>query len=208
MCGRFSLATSLEILREHFKITQGVSLVPRYNIAPTQRLPVQVKPGSIDFLNWGFVASWATEFVDKKAFINARSETVLEKPFFRQAFLKRRCLILADGFYEWKTMGRVKQPYYICRKDRKPFAMGGIWENDTCAILTTTANSALQSIHERMPVIIPENFYGSWLDPNTEQKSITHLLLPGASEIWMIYPVALNMNNPNFDNAFCREALL
>lgn len=207
MCGRFSLTSSFDLLQQHFKLTQGFSMRPRYNIAPSQTILVQVNPGTVDFFEWGLKVAWLTEKIQPQSFINARAETILEKPLFRQAVRKRRCLVLADGFYEWKALGRQKQPYYIHRKDRAPFAIAGIYENETVALLTTQANTLIAQVHARMPVILSEENYNDWLNPMFDPAQISALLQPAFSESWTLYPVSSTVNRPDFDNILCINSL-
>lgn len=207
MCGRFSLISSAEILKNHFKLTQGLYMTPRYNIAPGQQIPIQIQAGSLEFYQWGLKPAWMWEKIQQKPFINVRAETILEKPLFKQSFAKRRCLIPSDGFFEWKTLGRFKQPYYIHRKDKRPFALAGIYENETVSIITTQANSLMQTVHERMPVIISEEHYNDWLNPGLETSQALALLTPSLSESWNLYPVSREVNRADFDNALCIKSL-
>jgi putative SOS response-associated peptidase YedK len=208
MCGRFSLSVSIEDLKQHFQLQKGLYLKPRYNISPSETIPVIKIPREIDFLQWGFVAKWMDPTTNK-GFINARSETVSQKPAFREAFRKRRCLIVVDGYYEWKQLPRVKQPYYIRRTDTTVFAFAGIWEGDTCAILTTDAHARLFEIHPRMPVIIDPENYLIWLDPTTPSQQLESLLCVSKSEKSEIeiYPVSTRMNDPLFEGPDCIRSL-
>lgn len=215
MCGRFSLTVSPEELQKAFpgfEIPDDIP--PSYNIAPTQPVPVIPNDGSqrLDFYRWGLVPSWAEEKFLKYNLINARGETAAEKPSFRSSFRRRRCLVLADGFYEWKQAsgGGSKTPYYITRKDRKPFAFAGLWdiwhsprgdELRSAVILTTKPNDLIQPIHDRMPVILPEEAYSTWLAQD-EQKPETlqpYLQSYPAGEL-QAYPVSPYVNNPNHDD--------
>lgn len=211
MCGRFSLTVPIDALRQHFQLQKGLYLKPRYNIAPSETIPVIKIPKEIDFLQWGFVAKWMDQNVHK-GFINARSETVSQKPAFREAFRKRRCLIVVDGYYEWKQLPRIKQPYYIRRIDNAVFAFAGIWEGDTCAILTTDAHARLLELHARMPVIIDPKDYSMWLDPTTPMQQLESLLCLNKSEKSEkseieIYPVSTRMNDPLFEGPDCIRSL-
>lgn len=208
MCGRYSLTASMELLEENFGLTKRFITKPRYNIAPTQMIPVCKILGEIDFLRWGFLPSFQRPNQTISGWINARSETLLERPAFRRAFEKQRCLVIADGFYEWKSSGRLKQPYYIRRKDRAPFAMAGLWQGDTCAIITKEACLNLVSIHMRMPVILSKEMYSQWLD---SKVNINHGILPlihhENSMAWEIYPVSTRVNHASFDSPECIHSL-
>lgn len=204
MCGRFSLTVSIEILTEYFNLKNSIVMKPRYNIAPSEPIPVIKVAGELEFLRWGFLPP----FKNKGLHVNACSETLLEKPSFRQAFKLRRCLVLADGFYEWKPVGRIKQPYYISKRDKTPFAMAGIWEEDTVAIITRAATSELSSIHQRMPVIISKNVYNEWLNPKLDVKQNICPLLQGmVLDPWKIVPVSTKVNHAAFDHPDCIRSL-
>jgi putative SOS response-associated peptidase YedK len=173
MCGRFTLYSSGDEIARAFAV--GVTeLVPRYNIAPTQSVAVvRARAGGreLAWLRWGLVPSWAKDA--KIAPINAKAETAAERPFFRVALRQRRCLVPADGWYEWQGQGKHKQPYFFAPTDGKPLAFAGLWETwgragealATCAILTTAANELTAPVHDRMPVILPAEAYTAWLDP-------------------------------------------
>lgn len=217
MCGRFSLTTSIEILKDRFDLKTGFYMKPRYNIAPSQPIPVCKKKGEIDFLRWGFIPSFRrNKLQDHKnqnqpefqGFINARSETINEKPAFKFAFEKQRCLILADGFYEWKSEARIKQPYFIRMLDKSPFGIAGIWQEDSCAILTKEANPRLALIHSRMPVILREDQYAEWLDPKTNIQRLLILLQDSEKLLNIeIFPVSTRVNHADFDGIECQLSL-
>jgi putative SOS response-associated peptidase YedK len=178
MCGRFTLRSPASIIAEQFSVFEVPELHARFNIAPTQSVPVvrQVDTRMLSMLRWGLVPSWAKDISIGNSLTNARAETVASKPSFRAAFRKRRCLIVADGFYEWQRTEKQKQPYYIHRRDDRPFAMAGLWESwnggegmmDTCTIVTTEANDLMRPIHDRMPVILARDDYETWLHVNQE----------------------------------------
>ncbi|HOU13286.1 MAG TPA: SOS response-associated peptidase [Anaerolineae bacterium] len=218
MCGRFSLGVNLDDLVEAFPDFKFPSaLAPRYNIAPSQE--VAVVPNDVDrrveFFHWGLIPSWAKDPEIGNRLINARAETLAEKPSFRAAYLRRRCLILADGFYEWQTIpdSKGKMPLYIQLASQKPFAFAGLWElwrpDDTpilsCTIITTEPNALLAPIHNRMPVILPPDAYDLWLDP-AEQKpaALNHLLKPYPANLMTAYPVSRLVNSPANDVPACR----
>src|SRR5437016_8151445 len=176
MCGRFTLKTPVERLSEKFQFPEIIPLKPRYNIAPSQSVAVvRLLPDDSDrklaMLRWGLIPAWIKDPTSGAQPINAKSETVAEKPMFREAFKRRRCLVPADGFYEWKREGGRKQPVYICMKDREPFAFAGLWEHwedhdgqviESCTLLTTEPNELLAQVHNRMPVILDQRDYDLW----------------------------------------------
>lgn len=184
MCGRFVQFSSIRTLENYFNIqTAPDEIVPSYNIAPTQKIPVIVKKEGyrLQKMYWGLVPSWAKNLSQASRLINARAETVATKPSFRAAFKRRRCLILADGFYEWEGEKGKKQPWFISLPSGQPFAFAGLWEiwkdrqatgdqSDyrSCAIITTEASESVQDIHHRMPVILQPEAYDKWLDPENE----------------------------------------
>ena len=210
MCGRFSFSQSSEALAEAFHLTVP-SLSPRYNIAPTQPAPTILQSADgreFKLLYWGLIPSWAKDTKMGAKLINARAETVDEKPAFRSAFKKRRCLVLADGFYEWQQQNGKKQPYYFRVEDGKPFAFAGLWEHwespdgeeiDSCTIITTQANEILQPIHDRMPVILNPKDYDHWLDPMQKPEQLQQLLQPYSSTEMTCYPVSTKVNKPTND---------
>lgn len=210
MCGRYTLKTPIDVVAEHFGIEEyPSSLTPSYNVAPTQEVAAVVEEDDgrkLEMFRWGLIPSWAKDPAIGNKMINARAETVSEKPSFRSAFKRRRCLILADGFYEWqKTDGGGKQPFHIRMKDSSPFAFAGLWESwdghgegiRSCSVVTTDANDLMNEIHHRMPVILLPEHYGAWLDPGFEEKeALTALLRPYPSEEMEAYPVSRRVNRP------------
>ena len=211
MCGRYTLRTPVDSLAETFEITEyPSSITPNYNVAPTQEVAAVVEEDDqrkLEMFHWGLIPSWAKDPTIGNKMINARAETVSEKPSFRSAFKKRRCLILADGFYEWKKTDSGKQPYHIKMEDGSPFAFAGLWETwkdeeeiHSCTIITTGANDLMSEIHHRMPVILhPEN-YEVWLDPDFDEKeALTSLLNPYPADDMEAYPVSRRVNKP-FNN--------
>lgn len=211
MCGRFALATEKNILEMLYDLEMRGDLIPRYNIAPSQDiLAVRADPeGKKEpaYFRWGLVPFWAKDEKIGYRMINARAETAAEKPSFREAMRKRRLLIPASGFFEWKKEKNSKQPYYICRKDKKPFSLGGLWERwekgssplESCTILTTEPNSLLAPVHNRMPLIIPPEAYAGWLDPETPSEAVTTLLQPADPDLFTAYPVSRAVNSPAND---------
>lgn len=190
MCGRYSLTTPLEALRRVFSFEGSPNLQPRYNIAPTQSAPVirRHPDGRLLYheLRWGLVPSWSKDMTGAARMINARSETVAEKPAFRAAFSRRRCLVPADGFYEWEKLedGK-KQPWRIVLENREPFAFAGLWERwehqedgkiDTYTVITTEAAEGIAAIHHRMPVILNAADHEAWLSPDADRDDLLPLL--------------------------------
>jgi putative SOS response-associated peptidase YedK len=219
MCGRYSLRKPTREIAGEFDLADVPELPPRYNIAPTQDVPVvRLAPDrqrrEFGLLRWGLIPSWADDPGIGNRLINARGETVAGKPAFRRAFQTRRCLIVADGFFEWrKTDGR-KQPYFIHRKDDRPFAFAGLWERwargdepvESCTIITTEANELMQPIHDRMPVIVPCSAYDLWLDPTVKDLSRLETLLSPDPELELeAYPVSTLVNSPAHDERRCIE---
>ena len=215
MCGRFSFTQSEKIVAEIFQLASVPTLSPRYNIAPTQPVPTvlvdsDVKNRHLKMLRWGLIPSWAKDIKMGAKLINARAETVAEKPAFRSAFKHRRCLILADGFYEWQEQEGKKQPFYFRLQDGKPFAFAGLWERwskgedeaiESCTILTTESNDLMRPIHDRMPVILEQKDYNTWLDPEIQKReSLQSLLQPYKSEEMTFYPVTTKVNNAKTDS--------
>jgi putative SOS response-associated peptidase YedK len=213
MCGRFTLATPGQTIAEAFELAAAPELEPRYNIAPTQPVAV-VRVGEgrreLSLMHWGLIPSWAKEAGIGARMINARGETVAEKPAFRGPFRSRRCLVIADGFFEWKREGERKQPYYITMRDRRPFAFAGLWDRwaatgappvESCTIVTTAPNEVLAPIHDRMPVILPPASHAAWLDPAVrESERLQPLLQPFDASAMLAYPVSPRVNNPRNDD--------
>jgi putative SOS response-associated peptidase YedK len=227
MCGRFTLTQSGEAIAQFFNLAEVPKIEPRYNIAPTQPVPaILANPDDPEerqfkYFYWGLIPSWAKDPSMGARLINARAETVAEKPAFRTAFKRRRCLIIADGFYEWQQLGKVKQPHYFYVSDRngaapdhrRPFALAGLWEHwestegdviESCTILTTESNDLLRPIHERMPVILSQQDYNRWLDPNLQNpEQLRPLLHPYPPETMGSYPVNPKVNSPKYDTPDC-----
>lgn len=222
MCGRFTLTADSDAIEQHFDIKGLRAHKPRYNIAPSQGILTVYQnnanhPGYA-YMKWGFMPNWVGSKFAKTSWINARSETAAEKPVFRQAFAKKRCLIPADGYYEWKPMeGNRKQPFYCYLKGHKLIALAGIWEDssdeaglsmESCAILTGTANDKLHAIHDRMPVIIPPEYYHDWLKPQQDKDTLKALLdTRHRIKDWEAYPVSIQVNKPSNDTLNCIESI-
>ena len=219
MCGRYTLASSPTSLTETFPEFEFLDeLTPRYNITPTQ--PIAVVPnngtGRVEFFRWGLIPPWAKDPKIGNRMINARSETLAEKPSFRNAFKRRRCLVLADGYYEWRKEdnGAFKTPFHIRLASEKPFAFAGLWESWrpsgetepvlSCSIITCAANELLESIHHRMPVILAQEAYDLWLDPvESHPTTLNHLLAPFPAKEMMAFPVSRLVNRPKNDSPEC-----
>ena len=206
MCGRFSIFADPERLAERFNAgLPPDGLHPRYNAAPTQSLPVLLNEGDrvIQLLRWGLVPFWAKDASIGSQMINARAETLAEKPSFRNALKKRRCLVLADGFYEWKKTTTGKAPMRITLASGEPFAFAGLWETwdtpegdrlRTFTIITTTPNELVELIHNRMPVILRSELEPLWLDNDADQSAWLDVLRPYPSELMTAYPVSKRVN--------------
>ena len=221
MCGRFIASTPSDELARYLgarEPTAESSLRPSFNVAPTQLIHAAHESTGerrLDVFRWGLVPSWAKDSRTGSPLINARSETAHSKPSFRNAFSKRRCIIAADGFYEWQRHRgtKHKQPMLIRHRDRIPFAFAGLWETwqgsgvvegahqdeerlRTCAILTCAANAKMALVHDRMPVILPSEAWDFWLDPhNTDRAALRALMLPSPEETLSIHPVSVEVNN-------------
>jgi putative SOS response-associated peptidase YedK len=216
MCGRYTLSTPAGRLAEEFQLDSTVEIPPSYNVAPTQQVAAVLEDEGgrrLEMLRWGLVPSWADDPDIGARMINARSETAPEKPSFRRAFRGRRCLIAADGFYEWKREDGGKQPYYFRMQDGRPFAFAGLWESWdkgggellTCTILTTRPNSVLQGIHDRMPVILPHDAYNAWLDPDADREELGEFMIPYPGDDLETYPVSRFVNSPRNNDERCIE---
>ena len=217
MCGRYTLKTPVSVLAERFEIEDSPSsITPGYNIAPTQQVATVLAENGkrkLEMLHWGLIPSWAKDPEVGNRMINARAETVAEKPSYRKAFQERRCLILADGFYEWQKTDNGKQPFYIRMEDGSPFAFAGLWESwhngreiRSCTIITTAPNELAAPIHNRMPVILHPEDYGMWLDPDFgEREPLTSLLKPYPADVMEAYPVSRRVNKPSNNVPGCIE---
>lgn len=216
MCGRFTLTADAETLQAHFGLDDvEQALEPRYNIAPSQPIAVitNIAPNALQFYRWGLVPSWAKDVNIGNKMINARSETLHEKPSFRGALQQRRCLIPADGMYEWVTQAGQKTPMHIYKGDRAVFAFAGLWEVwrsaegepvHSATIITTEATGFMATLHHRMPVILPEDRYTAWLAPKPPSLSDLQALLSIDSPPEMrAYAVSNLVNNPRNDSAEC-----
>jgi len=222
MCGRFTLRTPSAALGEQFGGEPAPELGLRYNIAPTQMVAiVRITPDTAvrqwQMVRWGLIPSWAKDALIGNRMINARAESVADKPSFRTAFRRRRCLIPADGYFEWQKTGSAKQPYYIRLDDERPFAMAGLWERwlnpatneplQSCTIITTQANPLTQPIHDRMPVILETADYEMWLDPQMQDPERLGILLrPFEGSSLRADPVETYVNSPRNDDPRCIQS--
>ena len=208
--------------RREFGVSGIPPLSPRYNISPSQPVAaVRATPAGsgreLAFLRWGLIPSWSKDPAIGNRLINARAETAREKPSFRNAFRRRRCLIPTNGFYEWQRRERGKQPYFVRMRDDRLFAFAGLWDRwespdkgviESCTILTTAANAILAPIHDRMPVILPPAEYARWLDPGLpDTDSLGPLLVPFPAEDMLASPVSPRVNAPTVDDEKCMAPL-
>lgn len=222
MCGRFTQTQSGAAIATLFQLAEPPTVTPSYNISPTQAVGVIVATAEqptpqFRQLRWGLIPSWAKDPSMGNRLINARSETVAEKPSFRSAFRQRRCLVLADGFYEWQRSQGQKQPFYFQVREQPLFAFAGLWEQwqspegeaiASCTILTTAANELLSQVHDRMPVILPNSAYEPWLDPTLrDPEHLKPLLQPYSAAAMNSYPVSSQVNSPRHNSPDCIQAI-
>ena len=216
MCGRYTLAADPESIEGRFNVQlAGLPDIPRYNVAPTQEVLTIAgqAPRRAGLMRWGLVPSWARDLSIGSRMINARAETLAEKPVFRTALLKRRCLVVADGFYEWASVGNHRIPMRFTLKSGEPFAFAGLWERwkapsgeevVSCAIITTGPNAVMQPVHERMPVMLPREAESLWLDTTVQNSDVLDsLLVPYSDEEMDAYEVSPLVNSPRNDVPDC-----
>lgn len=216
MCGRYTLRTDADVLSAEFHLTRVPPMTPRYNVAPTQPVAVITAdaPDTLQTFRWGLVPFWAKDLSIGSRMINARAESAHEKPAFRRALEKRRCLVLADGYYEWKKEGRRKVPHLIHRRGDRPFAFAGLWESwrpssdaepiRTCTFLTTDPSAAVAGLHDRMPVMLTGEAARSWLRPGPLDEGTREALLrPYAGEDLQAYAVSTLVNTATNESAAC-----
>ncbi|MGQ9814958.1 MAG: SOS response-associated peptidase [Candidatus Roseilinea sp.] len=213
MCGRYTLTVDEAVVLKRFDLQSSLAEHrPRFNIAPTQPVPVILNetPRQLSVARWGLIPGWAKDPSIGARLINARAETLPEKPAFRAAFARRRCLVIADGFYEWHKDGGAKTPMFIHLKSGEPFAFAGLWEiwqppeGDplrSCAIITTEPNELIATIHNRMPVILTREAERTWLDDNAEPAALMALLRPFEAQQMEAYTVSQRVNRPANDDA-------
>lgn len=220
MCGRYTLHTSMQVIANLFEVKASTQFAPSYNVAPTQEVPVvrlnDEGRRELTMMRWGLVPFWAKDSKIGASLINARAETLNTKPAFRSAFERRRCLVVADGFFEWKKTAHNKQPYWIHFKSNEPFAFAGLFERwgvgeqqiTSCTIITTTPNDLIADLHDRMPVILPRAVYDHWLDSScNDPRSLSNLLLPIDPALMAAHPVSKVVNSAKTDSPACIEPL-
>jgi len=216
MCGRFVQVSPFHVVAETFGIPEGAAeLHPRYNVSPGQSVLTVIRPAGekanrLAWFRWGLVPSWSKDPSIGNRMINARAETVAEKPGFKRAFQKRRCLVAADGFYEWRRTGKTRSPFYVRLRTGEPMGLAGLYEIwaapggetlETCTIITTRANALLEAVHDRMPVIIPRDRQALWLDPERrDAESLAGLLEPYPPGGMEMYEVSRAVNSPQNDS--------
>jgi putative SOS response-associated peptidase YedK len=218
MCGRTVVKAKVREYASMFDVLNVPDMVPNYNVAPTQLVPVvrlkpEEKKREMVMLKWGLIPAWAKDPAIGSRMINARADTVAEKSAFREAFRHRRCLMVADGFYEWQKTNGKKQPYFIGMKDESPFAFAGLWELwedpfmgpiESCALITTNANDLVRPIHDRMPVILEPKSYEKWLDPEVQDTGkLKERLVPLPAEQMKTYPVSTMVNKVENNSLEC-----
>ena len=216
MCGRFQLKAEQDWMAE-FGLPEPPDITPRYNIAPTQDIvAIRREAGGMrraGLLRWGLVPSFAEDPAVGNRMINARAETVASKPAFREPFQKRRCLVPADGFYEWRRVGGARDPYLLKMRDGRTFAFASVWDRwgrdaariESCAILTTAANELVTPIHDRMPVILDRSDYDLWLDPDAREEDLHGILRPFPAAEMMAVPVSARVNSTAVDDPECER---
>jgi putative SOS response-associated peptidase YedK len=211
MCGRFTFI-DIEEIRERFN-AEPIGLKPNYNAAPSQDVPVILIPGQLSMFRWGLIPYWTKDPAIGNKLINARAETVNEKPSFKYSFQRKRCLIIADGFYEWKK--GTKRPYRITLKNKEQFAFAGLWDSwkspggdiiNSCTIITTTTNELMAELHDRMPVILSRETESLWLDQSIMDSGfLKSFLVPYPADLMMTYEVSAIVNSPKNNGPECLE---
>ncbi len=215
MCGRFFLDVDVVVIKTHFKVVGDIHFTPRYNIAPSQYVPIihQGQTGrQISLMHWGLVPYWSKQSQIKYSTINARAETIDKKPVYRVPFRRSRCLVPASGFYEWQRVAGGKQPYLIKHKTGL-MAFAGVWDHwqgdsesiNSFSIIVTDANNKVMPIHDRMPVILDEKDYDYWLDPDAKNETLKQLLVPYSGDAIELQRVSKYVNNPDNDDPRCIE---
>ena len=219
MCGRYALKTSVPEIARILGAVTSEEFAPSYNVAPSRHVPICRAGGEgvreLTLLRWGLVPHWAKAVNERYRMINARAETVAKKPAFRTPFRKRRCLVPADGYFEWKAGPQRKQPYFIHRSDESPMFLAGLWDRwemgedgplDSFAIVTTSASADVAGVHDRMPVLIDADNHDFWLDPEIQDSHrLLPLLEPHSGKDLMLTPVSTFVNNPRNDDPRCIE---
>ena len=216
MCGRFVRKLYAETIASEFDVDEVVTdLAPSYNVAPSQQVAVVMTDGKkrLVSMKWGLIPAWSDDPAIGNRLINARAETITEKPSFREAFLRQRCLVIADGFYEWQKRGRTRRPYFIHLKAERPFGFAGLYDLwtspegeviTTCTIITTEPNEIVKTLHDRMPVILPKQFEDAWLDPyNADHASLIQMLGPYSENEMEMHTVSSLVNSTANDSPEC-----
>ena len=211
MCGRYTFS-EFEGIEQRFQIEPPLNLKPNYNVAPSQDVPVIIN-NHLALFRWGLIPFWAKESAIGNKMINARAETIDEKPSFKVSLQRKRCLIVADGFYEWKREGSVKKPYRITLKNKELFGFAGLWDTwksplgeviNSCSVITTSPNELMAKIHNRMPVILPREVEKEWLDQGiVDGGYLKSLLIPYPSELMVAYQVSTLVNSPRNNMPEC-----
>lgn len=214
MCGRYTLKTDPKQVQAELGLDETPVLAARYNIAPTQAAPIVKEPGKLSVAQWGLIPHWAPDATIAGRLINARADTLEDKPAFREAFKRRRCLVVADGFYEWQHHGKVSQPFFIHLQSGRPFTLAGLWETwhapngldvVSFTIITTRANELMSRLHDRMPVFIAPERRAQWLAPTEDLTGLKALLEPGTPEPLAAFEVERHVNSVAIDDARCLE---
>ena len=216
MCGRYTLKTDPKIVQAELGLEETPLLEARYNIAPTQAAPIvtSADPKKVTVAMWGLIPHWAPDASIASKLINARADTLADKPAFREAFKKRRCLVIADGFYEWQHAGKTSQPFHISYTSHRPFTLAGLYENwhspsgidvVSFTIVTTAADGFMSKLHDRMPVFLAPEARAKWLSANEDVESLGPLLQPGTPEPLTAYEVDRHVNKATVDDARCIE---
>lgn len=214
MCGRYTLKTDAKQIQAELGLDEAPVLAARYNIAPTQGAPIMIEPGKLTIAQWGLIPHWAPDATIAGRLINARSDSLAEKPAFREAFKRRRCLVIADGFYEWQHTGKVSQPFYIHYASGKPFTLAGLWETwhapngldiTSFTIVTTAADTFMSRLHDRMPVFLSREHRAQWLAPTDDPSTLKALLEPGTPEPLDAFEIERHVNSVAVDDARCLE---
>jgi putative SOS response-associated peptidase YedK len=223
MCGRYRLSRRKQLIQEYFETTESEhEWTPRYNIAPTQLVPIirqnpKEPVRELSLARWGLIPSWANDSSGAARMINARSETAGTLPAFRDSLKSRRCLIPADGFYEWQRTGKAKQPYCFAIEEGELFAFAGLWDRwsgatgntiESCSILTTVPNAVTSAVHDRMPVILDPDCYDLWLDPGMREVTVaSEMLKPYDAQLMRCYPISARINHVANDDAECSQSV-
>lgn len=219
MCGRTALSTPPDDLREAFGLDDSPRLVPHYNVPPSQPLAIvrvlrHDAARKLDLLRWGLIPAWAKDRKLGHKLALARTETAATTPAFRDALRRRRCLVVVDGFFEWKRADKGSQPFFVQRTDRAPFALAGIWEHwvssdgeviESCAILTQPSRPPVDAVHDRMPLVVERETWDTWLDPSLTDIAAIDAMLEPRTPALAAYPVSPRVNNPRNDDPACLE---